>query len=193
MPAGADGEPVTVVVARRVAPGRESDFLAWEGELTRAASRFSGFLGSGLLHPARAGDPWHVVYRFDSRPHLARWEASPARAELLARADRLVETIGTHRVSGLETWFSLPGRTAPAPARWKMFVATAVCIYALQLVAYATVGQLTARLPLGLRLLVVAVAVTAAMTWLVMPRVTRMLAGWLYPRPRGNFRRTEVI
>ncbi len=42
-----------------------------------------------------------------------------------------------HRVSGLETWFALPGRTAPAPPRWKMFVVSAVAIYALQLVLNA--------------------------------------------------------
>ena len=38
-----------------------------------------------------------------------------------------------HRVSGLETWFALPGRTAPAPPRWKMFLVSLAAIYTLQL------------------------------------------------------------
>jgi hypothetical protein len=47
---GTDG-PVTVLVARRVVPGREIEFEEWASELTRAASHFDGFLGAGLLHP----------------------------------------------------------------------------------------------------------------------------------------------
>ena len=38
-----------------------------------------------------------------------------------------------HRVSGLETWFSLPGRTAPAPPKWKMFLVSATVFYLLNL------------------------------------------------------------
>ena len=35
----AAAEPVTVTIARRVAPGREDDFAGWSDELTAAASR----------------------------------------------------------------------------------------------------------------------------------------------------------
>jgi hypothetical protein len=31
------------------------------------------------------------------------------------------------------SWFEVPGRTAPAPPRWKMFVVTSVVIFVLQL------------------------------------------------------------
>ena len=36
-------------------------------------------------------------------------------------------------MTGLETWFEVPGRTAPAPPRWKMFVVTSIVIFVLQL------------------------------------------------------------
>ena len=71
------GEPVTVTVARRVAPGREAEFEAWAADLTVAGARFPGFLGAGLLRPGHAGGEWHVVYRFDSASHLEVWERSP--------------------------------------------------------------------------------------------------------------------
>ena len=58
------GEPVTVLVARRVRPGKENEFERWASELTRAASGFDGFLGAGLLRPGHVGELWHVVYRF---------------------------------------------------------------------------------------------------------------------------------
>ena len=74
------------------------------------------------------------MFRFDSVEHLRAWEVSPERAELLAAGEELVHSTDVHRVSGLETWFALPGRTAPAPPRWKMFVVSVVGIYVLQLV-----------------------------------------------------------
>jgi antibiotic biosynthesis monooxygenase (ABM) superfamily enzyme len=173
---------VTVLLARRVAPGREEEFDAWQSDLTRVASHFQGFLGAGVLRPARAGEPWHVVYRFASPQALGVWEGSRERAGLLARADRLMATMAEHRTSGLETWFELPGRTAPAPPRWKMFVVSAVCIYALQFSGYAVPGGILLPWPLALRLAPVVLGVTAAMTWVVMPNVTRALQRWLYPR-----------
>jgi uncharacterized protein len=178
-------EPVTVMVARQVAPGREIEFESWADELTLAASRCTGFLCAGLLKPAKAGDAWQVIYRFDTDQHLAQWESSPGRETLLHRADELMETVGVHRVTGLETWFALPGRTAPAPPRWKMFITSAACIYGLQVLVYTGLGGLVRQWPLGARLLLTVSCVTALMTWLVMPQVTRVLSGWLYPNIFG--------
>jgi antibiotic biosynthesis monooxygenase (ABM) superfamily enzyme len=177
-------EPVTVTVARRVQPGRVAEFEAWAAGLTGAAARFPGFLGAGLLRPGRVGEDWHVVYRFDTPTHLAAWEDSPARADELARGDGLMETVGVQRVTGLETWFALPGRTAPAPPRWKMFLTALVATYVLQLVVNVGAHALAGSWPLALRLALYVSLVTAAMTWLVMPWLARRLARWLYARQR---------
>lgn len=177
--------PVTVTVARTVAPGREEEFEDWAERLNTAASRFTGFLGAGLLRPGAVGEPWHVVYRFDTPAHLAAWERSSARQEHLAAGEDLMRTTGTHKVSGLETWFAVPGRTAPAPPRWKMFLVSLAGIYGLQLVLYAIFGGATTGWPLPLRLGVFVPVVTALMTWVVMPRLAVALQSWLYaPRRR---------
>jgi uncharacterized protein len=178
----APAEPVTVTVARRVAPGREVDFEAFSSALTRAATAYPGFLGAGMLRPGHVGEPWHVVFRFDSIANLRTWEVSPERAELLAAGEELVHSTDVHRVTGLETWFALPSRTAPAPPRWKMFAVSVVGIYLLQLVLNLALQPL--KLPVALRVALVAVAVTALMTWLVMPRAARLLQDWLYAPPR---------
>jgi uncharacterized protein len=178
----ARGEPVTVTVARRVAPGRESDFEDFSSALTRAATRYPGFLGAGMLRPGHVGEPWHVVFRFDSIEHLRAWELSAERAELLATGEDLVHSTDVQRVTGLETWFALPTRTAPAPPRWKMFAVSVVGIYALQLTFNLALQPFA--LPVVVRVALVAVAVTALMTWLVMPRVARLLQDWLYAPPR---------
>jgi antibiotic biosynthesis monooxygenase (ABM) superfamily enzyme len=181
---GAPAEPVTVTIARQVAPGREEDFARWNDELTEAASAFPGFLGGGLLRPSRLGEPWHVIFRFDSDAHLRTWELSPERDALIRRGEDLVHATRVHRVSGLETWFSLPGKTAPAPPKWKMFVVSAAAIYLLNVLLSLAFGWLVASWPLGVRLLLISVPVTALMTWLVMPRAARLLQNWLYAPPR---------
>jgi antibiotic biosynthesis monooxygenase (ABM) superfamily enzyme len=177
-------DPVTVTIARRVAPGREADFEVFSSALTRAATKHAGFLGAGMLRPGHVGDPWHVVFRFDSPEHLHGWEFSAERAALLAAGEDLVNSTDVQRVTGLETWFALPERTAPAPPRWKMFAVSVVAIFVLQLLFNVALGPLD--LPVVLRVALVAVAVTAIMTWLVMPRVARVLQDWLYAPPRRS-------
>jgi uncharacterized protein len=178
VPAGGDDVPVTVTLSRRVAPGREADFQRWAAQLTEVASGFPGFLGSGLLHPGPAGGDWHVVYRFDSARHLDAWERSPQRGEILAAAGGLMATTGRRDHSGLETWFNPPG--VPAPPRWKMFVVSLAGIFTLQLGFNLLLAAVGLDANVVVRVAIVATAVTALMTWAVMPRVARLLEGWLY-------------
>jgi antibiotic biosynthesis monooxygenase (ABM) superfamily enzyme len=125
-----------------------------------------------------------VVFRFASAADLGVWEASTARAEHLAAGEELVQGTDVHRVTGLETWFALPGRTAPAPPRWKMFLVTVAATYLLQVVLNLAVGGLGWVMPL--RVAVVATAVSFLMTWTVMPWAARMLQDWLYAPPRRH-------
>jgi hypothetical protein len=69
----------------------------------------------------------------ERRRLLLRWGRSSTKTRLLAKGEQVMSTANVRRVSGLETWFELPGRTAPAPPRWKMFVVTAVVIFVLWL------------------------------------------------------------
>lgn len=173
--------PVTVTVARRVAPGREHEFEDWYDGIIGAASRHPGFLGAGILRPHRTGEDWHVVYRFADAEALRRWEASDERARWLREADDLIEeTTGVQRVSGLETWFAMPGRTAPAPARWKMFLVTLAAIIPLVLLMNLAVLPLIGGWPLVARTLVFSGTLTGLMTWVVMPRMTRLFRRFLY-------------
>jgi hypothetical protein len=63
-----------------------------------------------------------------------------------------------------------------------MFAVPVVGIYVLQLVFNMALQPF--GLPVILRVALVAVAVTALMTWLVMPRAARLLQDWLYAPPR---------
>lgn len=171
---------MTVTVARRVAPGREREFEDWYDGIIAAASRHPGFLGSGVLRPHTTDQDWHVVYRFADAEDLHRWEVSDERARWLRAADDLIEETGVQRVSGLETWFAMPGRTAPAPPRWKMFLVTVAAILPLVLAMNIAVLPLIGGWPLLARTLVFAGTLTGLMTWVVMPRMTRIFRRFLY-------------
>jgi antibiotic biosynthesis monooxygenase (ABM) superfamily enzyme len=178
--ASAATSPVTVLVARHVRPGNEVEFEDWAESLTRAASVFDGFLGAGLLRPGHTGEDWNVVYRFANPEALARWEDSPIRAKLLAEGEHVMSTSGVHRVSGLETWFALPGRTAPAPPKWKMFIVSGSVILTLQLILNLVAQGVAPDLWLVVRVAVISVTVTGLMTWCLQPWVVHRLENWLY-------------
>ena len=91
-----------------------------------------------------------------------------------------MSTANVHRVTGLETWFELPGRTAPAPPRWKMFIVSAAVILALTTCLTSVAARVAPDFPAMPRVALIVIATTALMTWLVQPNLVRLLEGWLY-------------
>ncbi len=183
--AGTGTDGITVVVAREVAPGRETDFHHWVDELLAAARRFPGFLGSGVLQPIAGGSVWHVVYRFDSPERLAGWEGSTIRSRLLERGAEFMETVAVRRLDGMEAWFTPTARPGGTPPRWKTFLMTATVILVLHFLLSTLLRPLVGEWPLFLRTAAVIIPLVALMTWVVMPRLSRWLAGWLYRGSRA--------
>ena len=68
--------PVTVVISRKVRPGKEAEFEAWLHGVCGDALRFPGHMGVNVLKPTEAGSREYVlIFRFDSYAHLAAWES----------------------------------------------------------------------------------------------------------------------
>jgi uncharacterized protein len=63
-----------------------------------------------------------------------------------------------------------------------MAVVTFAAIYPLALLANVVLAPRTAAWPLLFRPLAFAGVLVPLMTWIVMPRLTRLLRRWLYPR-----------
>src|SRR5687768_7892466 len=98
-------EPVTVVVSRLVKPGREAAYEEWIKGVTGVALKYQGHLGMNVFKPQRAGDPYVLVYKFDSGENLDTWLKSPEREEWVRRAEELSDKTHAEHVSGLESWF----------------------------------------------------------------------------------------
>lgn len=80
----AQSGPATVVVAQPMKRGHDKEVRRWQEDVNRAVADFTGYLGNDV---ATSGDgtEWTVIYRFDSKPHLLAWLASPERDEVISR------------------------------------------------------------------------------------------------------------
>jgi antibiotic biosynthesis monooxygenase (ABM) superfamily enzyme len=88
-------------------------------------------------------------------------------------------------LTGLETWFTLPNRPGlPAPPRYKMLVVSGITIFVLINLINLLLMPLIGPLPALLRTFVVTVVMVAIMTYVAMPRMTKLFRGWLYPTRR---------
>jgi uncharacterized protein len=181
-PEGTEG-PVTTTVLRRVKPGHEAFYEQFLEGIIAAATRFPGHLGVEVFRPesASAGE-YRVVYRFDTGEHLRAWLDSDEHAAWLERAEpHVIGPMRTQVLTGLETWFTVPGRPATPPPPYKMALVTWITIFPLITLVAVVLGPLIGGLALVARMAITSAVIVPIMTWVAMPRVTRLLRGWLYP------------
>jgi uncharacterized protein len=178
------GGPVTTTVTRRVKPGHEAAYEDFLRGIIAAASGFEGHLGVEVFRPSAAGEgDYRIVYRFDTAEHLQAWLDSDAHTGWLQRAEpHVLGPVRTQFVTGLESWFTVPSTPALAPPPpYKMALVTWLTIFPLITGVVIAIGPVVAGLPLVARLAVTTAITVPLMTWVVMPRVTRVLYRWLYP------------
>ena len=85
-------------------------------------------------------------------------------------------------LTGLETWFTLPSKPGePAPPRYKMAVVTWIAVFPLASAIFAVTQPLLGGLPVVLCTLAFTLIMVTTMTYVVMPRMTRLFSFWLYP------------
>jgi antibiotic biosynthesis monooxygenase (ABM) superfamily enzyme len=172
--------PVTIDVIKQVKPGYESEFEKILTDLVAAAEGFDGHLGATIF---RTDSEYRIIFKFNHLSHLQQWEDSAIRRKLLERAERLTVGAGKFQVlTGLETWFTLTSRQPVVPPpRYKMLIVTCIAAFpTINLINFATQPWLKG-LPLLLRTLISTVFLLTLMTYVIMPRITKLFAAWLYP------------
>jgi antibiotic biosynthesis monooxygenase (ABM) superfamily enzyme len=70
-------------------------------------------------------------------------------------------------------------QSTAAPPRYKLALLTWVGAYAVITLILAVLGPATVTWPLPLRTLLISALMAPAMTWLVIPFLTRVFRGWL--------------
>ena len=174
---------MTVSIARKAVPGREADYEGWISRVTAEVSHWPGYQGVNVLRPAASTEYAYVtIYRFSSWEDCHAFEKSAERARLLEELDGMVE--GEHhvkRVTGLEFWFDLPEVPVQArPSPHKMALVVILVAYGVVMTLNLAIGPLVVGLPLWLKALIFVSTQVLLMTYVFMPRVTRLLKGWLF-------------
>jgi antibiotic biosynthesis monooxygenase (ABM) superfamily enzyme len=185
-PSPSSSEPVTVVVTRRVKPGREEGYEAWLDRLLKVAATLPGYLGTNIHRPPPTGPrEYTTVFRFDSIDHLRAFEASELRRRVLSEVGEYVEADAAWReLTGLEFWFTPPpGTVVPQPSRFRMALVMIAVVYGLVFSIGGVVALVLQGAPMPLRLAVTITIEVFFMTYVLMPRLTRWLARWIYPKP----------
>ena len=174
--------PAVVMISRWVKPGREGEYRRWVSRVIAEAERFPNYLGATVLAPQASGpNVFHLIHSFADEESLRAWGASEAMCRLSREADSF-SSFGRQQATGMEAWFSIPDAPQlPPPPKWKMAIATFVGAYIVTAIA----------LPLEMRGLphswsffevniITNIIMAAAMTWGLMPGMSRLLRGWLY-------------
>jgi uncharacterized protein len=178
-----DAQPVTTVISQKVRPGREEGFEVWARGIAAAAQQFAGHQGVTILRPQDHTHPEYVIIlQFDTYKHLRQWLDSDIRQDWIERAHPLVEKPQTVQVlTGLETWFTLPHKPMQRPpARYKMAILTAFSVFTLVNLYGWLLSGLLASLPPLIRSLITIVLVVLSLTYVVMPRLTKLFRTWLF-------------
>jgi antibiotic biosynthesis monooxygenase (ABM) superfamily enzyme len=105
-------------------------------------------------------------------PHVTQFQTRRQALERDLQATRQSDRAGRDR--------TVP-RSHAGPPRYKLALLTWASAYALITVFLALLGPTMASWPLALRTLALSVAMVVALTWFVMPRLTRLFRVWLSP------------
>jgi antibiotic biosynthesis monooxygenase (ABM) superfamily enzyme len=175
---------ITVSITRTVKAGREAAFEQALHEFVQRSLSQDGQLGVHIMRPAPGSESreYGIVRKFAHREALAAFHESP---EYLAWKESVAGlTEGDARVeelTGLESWFTLPGAPLRPLPKYKLFVATLLGVYPTQMGLGVTLGIWTNAWSFPLGSLVFDTVMVACLTWAVMPLITRLINPWIHP------------
>ncbi len=178
---------VTVLVDREVPTAQEAGFLATLEGLLEAFGRFPGTTGSLVFRREAAGQvTFSVLQRFATEADHDAWLASPAFArwrEAVAPPEPAPGHV--RRYSGMEAFF-VSAPAPDAPPRWKMAVVLFLAVMPMSLAMSRWVAPELAHLSLFTGSLLTSVGMVIAMTYAVVPLLTRLFQPWLQPSTRAR-------
>jgi antibiotic biosynthesis monooxygenase (ABM) superfamily enzyme len=174
-------EPVTLVLSQRIEPGDRDEFIALHDNAVDRLQEFRGFLGSELLPPVEGvQEDLVIVASFASREDLDRWLESDSRREWLDMIGQFVDGERTLTVvGGFGGWFPAQSTHLDGPKRWKQAVVVFIALFPTVLAITLVRGTLAPDMNVVLAVLVGNVLGILALTYVLMPPLTRLLGGWL--------------
>lgn len=161
---------------------------AWMHAIRDACREAPGFVDSlwlGVEHGSNPED-FEVLITFDSAENFRSWEESDIKRELYSQLDHIIMDQKIRKISGLEPWLGLVPSIMGPPPKWKMALLAFMGVYPTIAVTFFFLMPLIKDLPMFVRLLCTTPAISLIMTFLVMPALTKLCHGWLFPQRTGT-------
>lgn len=182
MPADTD-QLATVVISRAIRAGREDAFDTWVERIERDARSADGHLAS--LRLGQTAGLQHLIFRFDDRNSAVAWQGGKDFRRLTEEADTF--SVGLDQTKlGDPVCFELPSDASAA--KWKRFVTTWIAVFPILLAISTVVRWLLQDVPPALQLVPSSLMLTAALQWLVLPRLQRWSRFWVLKNGNGDLK-----
>lgn len=178
-------EGVTIQIHHRVRPGALDRYETWLRQTIATAGRFPGHRGVHILRPPEGHHDYEIAVRFASHDEALRWRESSERRELMAAVQpELQQAEHVEILSGIDYWFAPSTPASKQPTRWKQWLVTTAVIWPLTILVPLLWLPVFDLLPLldtwGIRHGLVAATIVALVIYLIMPRVVRLIAPWMF-------------
>ena len=142
-----------------------------------------GQLGVHVIRPAPGSGSreYGIVRRFTNAESRDRFYESQLFKQWELTVAQLTEGGPVRQeLSGLETWFTVPGQRAVIPPpRWKMAIVTLLGVWPVSILVPWLLKPFVGGQPLLLQALFIAAGIVILLTWAVMPALVRILEPWL--------------
>jgi len=173
--------PVHVAITRRVKPGCEAAFEDAISGFFSDSIREKASLGALLIRPlpGTQSRTYGILRSFASEQDREAFYNSINFRKWDENIRSLVEEDYTRQnLHGLEAFFTDPGRIHHPP-RWKMALVTWIGVWPTVYAISSAISPRLSGLHPALASGVVTLIVVLALTWAVMPVLTRLLRSWL--------------
>jgi antibiotic biosynthesis monooxygenase (ABM) superfamily enzyme len=173
-------EPIHVAIKRKVKPGLEQGFEDAVLEFWSQAAQMPGSLGAQLIKPLPGDESnvYGIIRSFASAQDRDNFYASEAFRNWDEFIKPYVEPEYSRRdMHGLEAFFS--ASVFKNPAKWKMALVTWIGVWPSVFTAAIVIGPWHKGWPFWAGVGLETCAVVCALTWVVMPFLTKVFGGWL--------------
>lgn len=180
----------STVLSYHIREGCEEAFHAWRTRIFEESRRWPGFLGAEAFDTLdSASHPeFIIVLRFDTRPQLDAWLQSDTRADYLREVRPYIHEYRIRRTgSGFEGWFDVSADQQP-PAPWRQGLVVLAALFPVIMLLRTLLSPIFKIAPAPLAFLILLVIDLAILTFVVMPRFTRLMAFWLRPKLNATWR-----
>jgi len=178
-----EAKSIALIITHTIKSGEESRYETWLADIQRAVSTWPGYVSREIFRPTHGSRKYTSILRFDSLERLTAWAESDTRRSYVEQASHLLESDDQVEIrTGVDFWFTPEGAKPPKP--WKQFLLTLTAVYPLSLLIPRLLRLLIVLAPpLGyepVRALLMSITLTGLLTFVIMPRYTRLMKHWLY-------------